>query len=164
MRRLIVDGIKYQKIGNNHYYSQELFEKSELTGYIQENMMESKKSVFDHVVYDSKIEYEFATHLERRDDVKLYAKLPNWFKINTPLGSYNPDWAVLFEIEGEERLYFVVETKGNLKDLRRPEEAKIKCGKKHFKALRSDVSFIPADTIDSVQEHLKTPKEPVYLS
>lgn len=71
---------------------------------------------------------------------------------------------MLFEKEDEERLYFVVETKGNLKDLRPSEEAKIKCGKKHFKALRSDVSFISADTIDSVEEHLTTQKEQACLS
>ncbi|GEM_PF-4285992 len=75
--------------------------------------------------------------LEKNEAVKLYAKLPGWFKVPTPLGVYNPDWAVLIEQDGAERLYLVVETKGSLfKDnLRSTEGAKIECGKAHFKAL-----------------------------
>ena len=79
----------------------------------KKNMVESQKSVFDHVVYDSNVELKFASSFERSDDIKLYAKLPDWFKIDTPLGTYNPDWAVLVEGDGKEKLYFVVETKGN---------------------------------------------------
>ena len=75
--------------------------------------------------------------LEKNEAVKVYAKLPGWFKVPTPLGTYNPDWAVLVEKDGAERLYFVVETKSGLfaDDLRDKEGAKIECGKAHFKAL-----------------------------
>ena len=106
-------------------------------------MVESKKSVFDHVVYDSDIELEFANAFEGSKDITLYAKLPAWFKIDTPLGTYNPDWAVLIEVDGKEKLYFVVETKSTLfTDALRPtEKAKIACGKEHFKALGNDVEF-----------------------
>jgi len=143
MRLFVVDGIKYHKIGDDHFYAQELFSDNELFGYLQKNMVESRKSVFDHVVYDSDIELEFATAFERSDDIKLYAKLPDWFKIDTPLGTYNPDWAVLIEIDGKEKLYFVVETKSTLfTDALRPtEKAKIACGKEHFKAMGKEVEF-----------------------
>jgi len=143
MRLFVVDGIKYHKIGEDHFYAQELFSDNELFGYLQKNMVESQKSVFDHVVYDSDVELEFATAFERSDDIKLYAKLPDWFKIDTPLGTYNPDWAVLIEVDGKEKLYFVVETKSTLfTDALRPtEKAKISCGKEHFKALGNDVKF-----------------------
>ncbi|MDT9546640.1 MAG: DEAD/DEAH box helicase family protein [Chlorobium phaeovibrioides] len=143
MRLFVVDGIKYHKIGDDYFYAQELFTDNELFGYLQKNMVESQKSVFDHVVYDSDVELEFATAFERSDDIKLYAKLPDWFKIDTPLGTYNPDWAVLIEVDGKEKLYFVVETKSTLfTDALRPtEKAKIACGKEHFKALGKEVEF-----------------------
>ena len=151
MRLFIVDGIKYEKIGDQQFYAQELFEENELFGYLSKNMLESSKSVYDHVVYDSDVEAEFARSFELSDDIKVYAKLPGWFKIETPLGSYNPDWAVLVEMDGERRLYFVVETKGSLfSDALRPtEQAKIECGREHFKALGADVEFTVANNYDT---------------
>ncbi|MGQ4869854.1 restriction endonuclease, partial [Aeromonas caviae] len=88
------------------------------------------------------IEREFVQHLEQQDEVKLYAKLPGWFKIPTPLGSYNPDWALVIERDGVEQVYFVVETKGtrNLDELRLTEKAKITCGEAHFAALKAGYS------------------------
>jgi type III restriction enzyme len=156
MRQFIVDGIKYQKIGNEHYYAQELFENIELIGYLNKNMLDSKKSVYDHVVYDSDIESEFAKSFEKSDDVKVYAKLPGWFKIDTPLGSYNPDWAVLIQHEDEEKLYFVVETKGSLftEMLRPAEQAKIDCGREHFKALDESVGFTVANKFDTFMDKI----------
>jgi type III restriction enzyme len=136
-RLAVVDGIRYQRLGDGHYYAQELFEQEELTGYLRNMLAETEKSVYDHVVYDSGIEADFADGLEKNDAIKVYAKLPGWFTIPTPLGPYNPDWAVLVEKDGAERLYFVVETKSSLfkDDLRDKEGAKIECGKEHFKAL-----------------------------
>ena len=150
MRLFVVDGIKYHKIGDEHFYAQELFSDNELFGYLQKNMVESQKSVFDHVVYDSDVELEFATDFERSDDIKLYAKLPDWFKIDTPLGSYNPDWAVLIDGDGKKKLYCVVETKSTLflDALRPTEKAKIACGKKHFKALGKEVKFKVTDSFE----------------
>ena len=158
MRIFIVDGIKYQKIGNQHYYAQELFKENELYGYLRKNMLESKKSVFDHVVYDSDVEADFAKSFELSDDVKVYAKLPGWFKIDTPLGSYNPDWAVLVELDGQPRLYFVVESKGSLfsEALRVSESAKIKCGREHFRALESDVEFMVANNYSTFSEKVSS--------
>ncbi len=136
-RLAIVDGIKYQRIGDQSYYAQELFSTEELTGYLK-NMLATEKSVYEYVVYDSPVvERTFAEQLEHNEAVKVYAKLPGWFQVPTPLGTYNPDWAVLVQEEDGERLYFVVETKGGLfsDDLGGRESAKIECGKAHFKAI-----------------------------
>ena len=136
-RLALVDGVKYQRLGDEHYFAQELFRNEELIGYFK-NTMAAQKSVYDHVVYDSDNEAAFAESLERFTAVKVYAKLPRWFQVPTPLGPYNPDWAVLIEHDEGERLYLVVETKGSafLDDLRNAERAKVECGKAHFKALQ----------------------------
>ena len=142
-QQVLVDGIKYQRLGDEHYYAQELFESKELTGYLK-NMLDATKSVYEQVVYESGTEAGFADQFEKSTAVKVYAKLPWWFQVPTPLGSYNPDWAVLIEQDNGERLYFVVETKGSLftVDRRGIENAKIECGKAHFDALK--VSESPA--------------------
>lgn len=135
-RMALVDGIKYQRLGDDQFYAQELFANEELTGYLK-NLLDAEKSVYEQIVYDSDTERDFATQLEMNNTIKVYAKLPGWFKVPTPLGTYNPDWAVLVEQDGGERLYFVVETKSSLftDDLRDKESAKIECGKAHFTAL-----------------------------
>ena len=136
-RLALVDGIKYQRLGDDDYYAQELFETEELTGYLKNLVQDTQRSVYQHVVYDSAVERDFAEALEKNEAVRVYAKLPGWFKVPTPLGTYNPDWAVLIERDGQERLYFVVETKSSLieGDLRDREGGKIKCGAAHFAAL-----------------------------
>ena len=154
-RLAIVDGIKYQRLGDEYYYAQELFEQEELTGYIRNMLTETRKSVFESVVYDSGTEAAFADGLEKNEAVKVYAKLPGWFKVPTPLGSYNPDWAVLVEKDGAERLYLVVETKSSLftDDLGDKESAKIECGKAHFKALEvreTPARYVVARTVDDI--------------
>ena len=136
-RLTLVHGVKYERRGDEHYFAQELFQNEELIGYLK-NTMAAQKSVYDHVVYDSDNEATFATSLEQFEAVKVYAKLPRWFQVPTPLGPYNPDWAVLIEDDEGERLYLVVETKGSafLDDLRNAERAKVECGKAHFEALQ----------------------------
>lgn len=149
----LVDGIKYQRIGDNEYYAQKLFETEELSGYLNE-MVAANRSIHEQVLCQSETERSFAEQLEKNDTIKVYAKLPSWFKIPTPLGFYNPDWAVLVEKDGAERLYFVVETKSSLfADDRRPKEnAKIKCGEAHFKELaehtKKGAKFIAADSFE----------------
>ncbi len=154
MRHFLVDGIKYTKIGENEYYAQELFENTELFGYLSKNMMKAEHSVYDHIIYDSQNEAEFAESFENNSNISLYAKLPGWFKIPTPIGSYNPDWAVLLDNNGEQKLYFVLETKGNvdIASLRQTESDKIKCGKKHFEALDSSVEF---EAVDNYKKFIK---------
>ena len=159
-RYAIVDGIRYQRIGDAEYYAQELFEQEELTGYLKNMLQSSAKCPYEYIVYDSGgIERTFAEQLEKNEAVKIYAKLPGWFKVPTPLGTYNPDWAVLVEANGEERLYFVVETKGSLlpDDLRNLERAKIECGKAHFNAIatqESPAQYIIARNLDDLMAHL----------
>ncbi|WOT05018.1 type III restriction-modification system endonuclease [Shewanella youngdeokensis] len=166
MRLAIVDGISYHRIGDEDYYAQELFQEEELTGYLK-NMVEANKSVYDYIICDSDTEFEFAEKLEESTDVKLYAKLPAWFKIDTPLGSYNPDWAVLIDKEDGmgDQLYFVVETKSSIfsDDLRASEQAKIDCGIEHFKALSQDkhgnvldnpAKFVKADGYNTFSTYL----------
>jgi len=101
--------------------------------------LNAKRSIYEHVIYDSDTERNFVEDLETNDGVLLYDKLPGWFKVPIPLGPYNPDWAVLFDYGGTQRLYFVVETKSSLfsNDWRSKEEAKIECGKAHLAALGS---------------------------
>lgn len=149
---LIVDGIKYSKRVDKDHYAQKLFEDEEISGYLNDNLLESEKGIYNHVVYDSEVEKEFAQKLESNEDVLVYIKLPSWFKIPTPLGNYNPDWAILINDQGEEKYYFVAETKGSLNfaDLRPTESKKIKCGMKHFKALEEDVEYVVAKTFDDV--------------
>jgi type III restriction enzyme len=154
-RLAIVDGIKYQRLGTEEYYAQELFEQEELTGYLKNMMATGDRCIYEQIVYQSDTEKSFAEQLEKNEAIKIYAKLPAWFKVPTPLGSYNPDWAVLVEKDGTERLYFVVETKSSLftDDLRDRESAKIKCGEAHFNSLatgENPARFVKATKLDDV--------------
>jgi type III restriction enzyme len=154
-RLALVDGIKYQRLGAEEYYAQELFEQEELNGYLKNMLKVGERSVYEHVVYQSDTEKSFAEQLEKNEAIKIYAKLPAWFKVPTPLGTYNPDWAVLVEKDGAERLYFVVETKSSLftDDLRDRESAKIKCGEAHFEALatgKNPARFVKATNLNDV--------------
>jgi len=150
MRLMIIDGIKYTKIGDDEFYVQSEFENEELFGYLNKNMVPSNKSVYEYVVYDSDNEASFVERFENNESIKLYAKMPDWFKINTPIGTYNPDWAILLEKDGDQRLYFVLETKGQtlVEALRPIESAKIECGKTHFKALDTEVEFEVVDSFE----------------
>lgn len=153
-RMALVDGIKYQRIGDEEYYAQELFETQELSGYLK-SMMDANKSVHEQVIYQMDTERTFAEDLEKNEAIKVYAKLPAWFRVPTPLGPYNPDWAVLVEKDGAERLYFVVETKSTLftEDLRGTEGAKIRCGKAHMAALADEANparFVVARNISDL--------------
>ena len=92
------------------------------------------------------MERPFAVALDNDPDVKMFFKIPEKFKIETPIGTYNPDWAVYMDKDGEQRLYFVIETKGTtrLDDLRTPERQKIRCGEQHFAALQDGAKLIVA--------------------
>ena len=131
----LVEGIQYEKI--NKYY--EMTQFVDIPGW-EDNLVPSPHSIYDHVIYESDIEREFVEGLEHREDVKLYVKLPSWFTVPTPIGEYNPDWAIVLEKKNEEDevedvLYLVRETKDtrNLDDLRPDEKRKILSGRKHFK-------------------------------
>ena len=140
---LAIDGIRYVKLAGEEYYAQEVFESEELIANLERNALSVHNSLYDHIIYDSGTESKFAQSLNNDPDVKLFFKIPGRFKIETPIGTYNPDWAVYLEQNGDKKLYFVLETKGttNLFDLRTSEHLKIKCGKAHFEALEHDVIF-----------------------
>ncbi len=135
----LVDGVRYARIGADSFYAQELFESEELMGYLGK-LVDVKKAPTDCISFDSGVERSFAEALDANEAVKVFAKLPSWFKVPTPLGGYNPDWAVLVTDEAGERLYFVVETKGSelIEDLTGKEAGKIRCGDAHFAAIRDE--------------------------
>ena len=144
--KTIIDGIYYIKNNDEEYYLQEVFDANEIIAYLDKNAVEMKnnKTPYDYIIYDSEtVEKPFAKALDNDPTVKMFFKFPPKFKIQTPIGSYNPDWAVYKQEDDKEKLYFVIETKGstNTYDLREKENLKIKCGKKHFEALGTDIKF-----------------------
>ena len=152
--RLAIDGIRYVKLDGEEYYAQEIFATEELIANLDKNAVAVTNSVYDHIVYESDtVERPFAVALDRDPDVKMFFKIPGSFKIETPIGTYNPDWAVYLDRDGEKKMYFVLETKGttNLFDLRGPEQLKIHCGKRHFASLENDVEMRVAADWQSVK-------------
>ena len=149
LHRLLVDGIKYERLpgaGVETEWEMVLFKNEELVNYL--SALQVKKSVYEYVVYDSEVEREFAEKLDARDDIKLFVKLPGWFEIDTPVGKYNPDWAIL-KHDGQ-ALYLVRETKAtrDFLKLRTTESDKVRCGEKHFESL--GVPFAVAVSADEV--------------
>lgn len=141
MTRIMVTGIKYERI-NGSEYEMLLFEQNEISSYLS-RMVDVKHSIYDAVECDSEVEKQFALELDEREDISFFLKLPRWFKVDTPLGTYNPDWAVVKREQGEDaKLYLVAETKSTLdkEKLRDSENLKITCGNAHFQAL-SQVGF-----------------------
>ncbi len=141
---LAIDGISYIKLDGEEYYVQEIFDAAELLANLDRNAVKVEHSVYDYIVYDSgSVEKPFALALDHDPDVKMFFKIPGRFKIETPIGTYNLNWAVYLTRNGEEKLYFVLETKGsiNLLDLRTREQLKIHCGKKHFETLENGVEM-----------------------
>jgi type III restriction enzyme len=140
LHRLMIDGIKYEKIADQEW-SMRLFEDKEIISYLT-NRLEVKKSVYDAVIYDSEIERRFAEELDQREDIKLFVKLPGWFRVETPIGEYNPDWAILKH--DDTVLYLVRETKGtkDFEKLRNSEAEKIRCGRRHFEELAVDFDVV----------------------
>ncbi len=136
---LMIDGIKYQKTGNSEY-EMALFEAQELEVYLNNfsfRVSDPSKTIYEEFVpLDSGVESQFAADCETSEQIKFYFKLPNWFKIPTPIGNYNPDWALVFE--DDKKIYFVAETKDtgtqgvDISKLREVEQLKIKCAKAHF--------------------------------
>mgnify|MGYP000904628039 FL=1 len=141
---LAIDGISYVKLAGKEYYVQEIFDTTELIANLDRNAVKVEHSVYDYIVYDSStIERPFAVALDNDPDVKMFFKIPDRFRIETPIGTYNPDWAVYLTKNGEEKLYFILETKGSTSfmDLRTKEQLKIHCGRQHFKALEGGIEL-----------------------
>lgn len=143
---LMLEGIKYEKIAGAAWEQRRIEQDAEegIVRYLSNlyEVQNRNKSLFDAVEYESEVERQFARDLDNHENVKLFVKLPSWFKIDTPIGPYNPDWA--FVTEREERLYFVRETKSTLdaEERRTKENQKIACGRKHFATLGVDFDVV----------------------
>ena len=142
----MLEGIKYEKMADRHWEQRRIEEEAEdgIVRYLSNlyEVQNREKCPFDAVEYESEVEKQFARDLDNNEDVKLFVKLPGWFRIDTPLGPYNPDWA--FVTEREEKLYFVRETKSSLdsEERRAKENHKIACGRKHFGAINVDYDVV----------------------
>lgn len=113
--------------------------------------MKAQRHLYDHIVYDSTNERDFASDLDTNTDVAVYVKLPDSFYISTPVGHYNPDWGIAFYEGAVKHIYFVAETKGSMRSmqLRQIEESKIHCAREHFKAISGD--HVVYDVVDSYE-------------
>ena len=144
---VIIQHITYNVLDRR--YETDIFTEPTIKGKLGINAIRAKKHLYDHVVYDSTKEKSFAEELDSSTDVAVYVKLPNGFYISTPVGKYNPDWAIAFYANNVKHIYFVAETKGSMSSmsLRRIEEAKIHCAREHFKALSNQ--NVVYDVVDS---------------
>lgn len=148
----IVEHITYDIL--DEHYGTDVFTDPTIKGKLGVNAMKAKKHLYDHIVYDSSNERDFATDLDTNVDVAVYVKLPDGFYISTPVGHYNPDWAIAFYEGTVKHIYFVAETKGSMSSmqLRLIEESKIHCAREHFKAISSD--NVVYDVVDSYKSLL----------
>ncbi len=150
----IIEHIKY--IPTNETYELSIFTGAHLTGTLGKNVIETKrKHLYDHLIYDSNVEKNFAEDLEADDNVTVYVKLPSGFYIPTPIGKYNPDWAIVFREGTVKYIYFVAETKGSMDSmqLRLIESAKIDCAREHFKTISN--GNVRYDVVNNYEELLK---------
>ncbi|MDD6710014.1 MAG: DEAD/DEAH box helicase family protein [Ruminococcus sp.] len=143
----IIEHITYDVIDEK--YGTDVFTDPTIKGRLGTNAMKAKKHLYDHIVYDSTNERDFATELDVNKDVAVYVKLPDGFYISTPVGHYNPDWAIAFYEGTVKHIYFVAETKGSMNSmqLRLIEESKIHCAREHFKAISN--GEVVYDVVDS---------------
>ena len=143
----IIEHITYNVLDD--HYGTDIFTDPTIKGRLGVNAMKANKHLYDHIVYDSSNERDFATNLDTNNDVAVYVKLPDGFYISTPVGKYNPDWAIAFYEGTVKHIYFVAETKGSMSSmqLRLIEESKIHCAREHFKAISGD--NIVYDVVDS---------------
>lgn len=143
----IIQHITYNVLDER--YGTEIFTDPTIKGRLGINAMKAKKHLYDHVVFDSTNERDFATELDINTDVAVYVKLPDGFYISTPVGHYNPDWAIAFYEGKVKHIYFVAETKGSMSSmqLRLIEESKIHCAREHFKAISN--GNVVYDVVDS---------------
>ncbi len=149
----IIEHITYDML--DEHYTTEVFTDPTIKGKLGTNAMKAKHHLYDHIVYDSTNERKFATELDANDAVSVYVKLPDGFYISTPVGKYNPDWAIAFKEGTVKHVYFIAETKGSMSSLqlREIEKAKIHCAKEHFKAISSD--SVVYDVVDGYESLLK---------
>lgn len=143
-RLMMTDGIVYKPL--DEWWTQNLFIAEDDVPL--DRLVAVKHAPLDHIITDSNIEAELAKALDISGAIKVFAKLPKGFKVTTPLGTYNPDWAIVRKHEGREDVYLVSESKGDLNTLREAEKAQIACGQAHFNAL--GVPFVTATSFEGI--------------
>ena len=145
----IIQHITYNML--DEHYDTDIFTEPTIKGKLGTNAMKAQRHLYDHIVYDSTNERDFASELDTNTDVAVYVKLPDSFYISTPVGHYNPDWAIAFYEGTVKHIYFVAETKGSMSSmqLRQIEESKIHCAREHFKAISGD--NVVYDVVDSYE-------------
>jgi len=151
---ILINNITYSKIDKT--YTDEIFTVNNFKGSLNENILEVKKHIYDYVKTDSKIERQFARDLESWE-ISVYAKLPSWFKISTPVWNYNPDWAIVFDKKDVKYIYFIAETKWSMSsmDLKWSENLKIEYAKKHFESLAyTNVKYWVIDNYDNLLNNI----------
>ena len=152
----IIQHITYNTLEER--YDTDIFTEPTIKGKLDVNAMKARRHLYDHIVYDSTKERDFASELDTNEDVAVYVKLPSSFYISTPVGRYNPDWAIAFYEGTVKHIYFVAETKGSLDSFKLNhitpiEQAKIDCAREHFKAISGD--NVVYDVVDSYQALLE---------
>lgn len=152
----VIEHITYNVLDDR--YGTDIFTDPTVKGRLGINAMKVKKHLYDHVVYDSTKERDFAADLDISKDVAVYVKLPDSFHISTPIGRYNPDWAIAFYEGNIKHIYFVAETKGTMDTLKLnhitpTEQAKIDCAREHFKAISGN--NVVYDVVDSYKTLLE---------
>jgi len=149
----VIEHITYDVLDER--YGMDIFTEPTIKGKLGVNAMKANRHLYDHIVYDSTNERDFATDLDTNKDVAVYVKLPDGFYISTPVGRYNPDWAIAFYEGTVKHIYFVAETKGSMSSmqLRLIEQSKIHCAREHFKSISSDnVVYDVVDSYKSLME------------
>ena len=143
----IIEHITYNVMDDA--YGTDIFTDPTIKGKLGTNAMKANRHLYDHIVYDSENEHEFVEQLDVCEEVAVYVKLPDGFYIPTPVGRYNPDWAIAFREGTVKHIYFVAETKGSMStlQLRGIEESKIHCAREHFKAISGE--NVVYDVVDS---------------
>ena len=143
----IIQHITYNMLDER--YDTDIFTEPTIKGKLGANAMKAQRHLYDHIVYDSTNERDFVTDLDTNTDVAVYVKLPDSFYISTPVGRYNPDWAIAFYEGSVKHIYFVAETKGSMRSmqLRQIERSKIHCAREHFKAISN--GNVVYDVVDS---------------
>ena len=152
----IIQHITYNKLDDS--FGTEVFTEPTMKGKLGVNAMPANKHLYDYIIFDSSKEKDFADKLDVSEEVSVYVKLPRGFYISTPVGKYNPDWAIAFNKGMVKHVYFVAETKGSMGtlDLRPIEKAKTDCARKHFKTISTDK--VRYDVVDKYEELMKIVK------
>jgi type III restriction enzyme len=157
MASTVIEHITYNKL-TEQWNAEDIFVDNSISGEYGKNIADAKKHLYDKLRYDSDVEKKFANDMDIADVVELYIKLPRGFYIHTPMGKYNPDWAIALKEDHVKHIYFVAESKGSIEDLqlRKIEDAKIECARRHFETVGSgEIKYDVVDSFEKLMEKIK---------